>query len=87
MQEERAYVEWLRGQEEKKDTKPAVQLVSEKHLIVIQLLFCGEEVEVGSETLADKKTGWRVGWGKQQTDGPIFHCSFFAFSTLHTPKM
>lgn len=28
MQEERAYVEWLRGQEEKKDTKPAVQLVS-----------------------------------------------------------
>ncbi|CAH3168094.1 unnamed protein product [Porites lobata] len=26
MQEERAYVEWLRGQEEKKDTKPAVQL-------------------------------------------------------------
>ena len=28
MQEERAYVEWLRGQEEKKDTKPTVQLVS-----------------------------------------------------------
>ena len=36
MQEERAYVEWLRGQEEKKDTKPAVQLVSKKkHLLVI----------------------------------------------------
>lgn len=30
MQEERDYVEWLRGQEEKKDTKPAVQLVSKK---------------------------------------------------------
>ena len=30
MLEERAYVEWLRGQEEKKDTKPAVQLVSKK---------------------------------------------------------
>ena len=28
MQEERAYMEWLRGQEEKKYTKPAVQLVS-----------------------------------------------------------
>ena len=30
MQEERAYVEWLRGQEEKKYSKPAVQLVSKK---------------------------------------------------------
>lgn len=35
MQEERAYVEWLRGQEEKKDIKPAVQLVSKIHLLVI----------------------------------------------------
>ena len=49
--------------------------------------FCGEEVGVGSETLADKKTGWRVGWGQGQTDGPIFHRSFFAFSTLHTQKI
>ena len=62
------------------------QLVSGVYLIVIRL-FCGEEVGVGSETLADKKTGWRVGWGQGQADRPIFHCSFFAFSTLHSQKM
>ena len=52
---------------------------------MIQLL-CGEEVGVRSETLADKKTGWRVGWGQGQIDGPIFHCYFYAFSTLYTQK-
>ena len=34
---------------------------------MIQLLFCGEEVEVGSETLADKKQfgGWAGGRDRQ----------------------
>lgn len=60
MEEERAYVEWLRGQEETKDTKPAIQLVSQKHLAVYIIphcdhaFFCGEEAGVGSETLLTK---------------------------------
>ncbi len=28
MEEERAYVEWLKGQQEEKETKPAMEMVS-----------------------------------------------------------
>ena len=79
------------GKKRKKTQNQLFNWWVKKHLLVIPLcdpasfLLGGDwgwEWNIGWQ-----KTGWRVGWGQGQTDGPIFHCSFSAFSTLHTQKM
>lgn len=39
MKEEREYVEWLRGQQNEKNTKPAMEMVSTALAIMIEQLF------------------------------------------------
>lgn len=90
MEEERAYVEWLRGQEETKDTKPAIQLVSQKHRAVYIIPHCDHAFFVARRLGLEvkhcwQKTGWRMGWGQETTDVPtctlyfplFFFCLFY----------
>ena len=66
MHEERAYVEWLRGQEEKKDIKPAVQLVSKIHLLVIPHCDPASFLWGGGWGWE-----WNVGWQKNRLEGGL----------------